>query len=268
MVDLMSPHPSIFLLTEVLKNPWYRTGNHYALFQISVLAATYALQFADAAKRVRMVSRYAEIALDHALDLFRECEARKYDPRFNDSVGSPISEVDVFTERARLVADAVAALVLSDRLGENDRAYARDLISGSIMPGCLWGQFVVPSMIVRHWAWRRLDATMTPEASLVSLCSAYLGAAERHSLPDNLTNAAPYYRFEEVIHSNTKGDLGVESDISQDDTRNHMSFGKAVFQMLALRNWKQSCKIFPTAFVLFHTHVKCPQNTNKERQQQ
>lgn len=233
---------SIFLLTEVLKSPWYRTANHYALFQISILATAYALQFADAAKRVAMVEAYAGIALAHAVDLVNECEERGFDPQYNDSVQSPLSEVDIFPERARLIADVVAALTLANRLGEIDRGYARKLISGSVMPGCLWGQFVIPSMIIRHWAWRRLDASMLPEQSLVSLFVAYIGAAENHSLPDQVTNAAPYYRFEEVLHSNSKGLLGIESDISQDDTRNHMYFGKAVLQMLALRNWKQSCK--------------------------
>lgn len=234
---------SIFLLSEILKTPWYRTQNHSALFQISVTSSVYALQFADVKKRAKLVENYAALALSHANDLISECKARDYDPNFNDHVAAPLNEIDIFVERARLIAEAASALVLANQIDTNDKAYFATLISGSIRPGCLWGQFVIPSLIVRYWAWRSLDATIQPDLALAALLSGYITAAENHRLPDQITNASPYYRFEEVIYQATNGQLGEESDISLDDTRRHMSFGKAIIQMMAIRNWKQNCKI-------------------------
>lgn len=235
---------SIFLLAEVLKSPWYRTENHHALFQISVIASVYALQFADVDKRLDLVRGYSDIALSHARDLVEECKRVEYASDANFAVRSPLSEVDVFSERGRLIAEVVSALVLSGRFELAEKAYLRELIAGSFHPGSYWGQFVVPSMIVRYWAWRRLDATLVPDRALLSILSGYMFSAEQHQLPDRISNASEYYRFEHVLHSITGGLIGEVSDISKDDTRNHMSFGRALLQMLALRNWKQSCKAF------------------------
>lgn len=262
--EMKSPEKSskvsnIFLLTEILKSPWYKTKNHYVLFQISIIAATYSLQFCSANNAIKLFHGYCGLILSHAQDLFEECRQLDYDPSNVYASRSPLSEVDIMIERARMIADVVACLVISGILEEKDRGFARAIIEGSIMPGCLWGQHTVPSLIVRHWAWRKLDARINPEMSMISLLSGYIMASENHHVPDRITNAAPYYNFDHVLHAVTNGVLGEESDITQDQTRYHMSFGKSLFYMLALRNLKQTCKaMWPRFSRMMHGSTEVP----------
>lgn len=189
-----------------------------------------------------LIKDYANLALLHGNDLINEAFNKDYDPKVNFAEQNPFTEVDIFSERARLIAEVAAAVVLSDDPQTIDEVFGAKIISGSFMRGSLWGQFPVPSIIVRYLAWRSLDASAAPDLSLVSLLTGYTMAAANHSLPNQITNAAPYYTYEEVLFTLSGGKFGIDSDVTLDNTKNQMSFGLSIMQMLALRNMKQSCK--------------------------
>jgi hypothetical protein len=233
---------SCLLLAEIIKNPWRQTQNHYALYQITVLAAVFCLRFADSESRRRIIETYLDHLRDHCVDLLNEAQARNFDPELIWGERDILAEIDIMTERARLVADCAATLVLSGgAILPSLRNYCRDLIASSFGPRSIWGHAAVPAGVVRVWALRRVDATLTPDRILYSLLLGLLHAA-RDKGGRGIGLPAPYYDFEACIHLHSNGVIGCETDIANDNMRHRAWFSRALFFMLAKRNLKRTCK--------------------------
>lgn len=250
---------STLLFTEVLKKPWRDQEDHYSQFLISVLAAVRCIPLADSSERLSIISDYVEVIAEHAEKLIDEAIEVGYDPSLTWARRSPLSEIDVMGERRRLIADAGAFLVLY-RGPEvvRQKAFLRTLLEASFGPNTLWGQGVVPSMLLRFWAFRKVDATLAPEHALLSILNGVLSAPKR---PGSalIANAPPYYRFEHVLHITSGGVVGEESNMKQDSSLNRSYFAKPIFLMVAKRNWKMTCKNFWRSFSnILHESVRIP----------
>ncbi|MBO9499963.1 MAG: hypothetical protein J7483_10955 [Novosphingobium sp.] len=234
---------SSFLMAEIVKAPWYRTDDHYSLYLITVIATVACGPLADSKDRQEIVSEYATVALNHCTSLIEEAQDAGFVPGEIWARGNPMAEFDIMQERQRRIADCAAVIVLADALmSDTSKAYIRDLIRKSFGANSLWGQAVIPSMILRYWALRRLEAGIGPDQLLVTICRSCISAASMRRAEQSGANAAPYYSFEEVLYQVTGGEVGIESSIAQDRASGRSYFAKPLFLMTAKRNWKQSCK--------------------------
>ncbi|USA40929.1 hypothetical protein [Pelagerythrobacter marinus] len=249
------------LFSEILKRPWRESEDHYSMFLISVLAAVRCIPLADRDDGTVLIAEYLEVAAEHANSLISEAIELGYDPKLTWAQRNPLAEVDIMIERRRLIADAGAFLVLFGvELSPEKRTYLRELLEYSFDPNTLWGQAVIPSMIVRYWAYRKLDATCKPDLALISVLRAVISAARRRDSA-LAANSPPYYRFDEVLYLTSGGIVGDKSDISRDIALNRSYFAKALFLMVAKRNWKQTCKnLWRVYSNLLHESVRVPDN--------
>ncbi len=247
---------SALLLGEIIKAPWYASENHYVLFQISTMLAIFCLRYADDVSRLAVIRAYDGVIVDHCRDLIQEAQERSFEAEFTWAQFSPLDEIDIMKERLRLVADVCATLVLSGaELSEADKAFVITTLGKSVPPGSIWGEGAIPSLIVRYWALRRLDPTVMPDQLLRGALIALVRAA-RHGEP---APPSPYYNFEECLYLYSGGQLGTESDIADDSSKNRSWFSFTLMQMLAKRNWKQTCRNAWQAFSkLLHERVDLP----------
>jgi len=252
---------AMLMVAEIAKAPWYDANNHYSLYVITVLAAIHGLRFADRPDRADRVAHYAGLALEHARDLMTEAESAGFDATRLWAARSPLGEFDVMRERGRLIGDAAAALFLAGDAADADRrGYAACVLRQTFEHPMLWGSAAVPAYIVRWWAMRRIDATRVPDrraaGALSALCSAATGKSEIQPL------AGPYYGFVDVwAWRNGLPNVG-DNAIFDDSFGRRGWFTRALMQMLAKRNWKQTCKaIWPSYSHLVHEEPDLPSET-------
>jgi hypothetical protein len=252
---------STLLFAEVLKWPWRQTGDHYSLYTISILAAMVCVPLADSDDRSELISDYLRVAAGHARSLLLDAEEVRYDPTLTWARTSPLSEIDIMHERRRLIGDASAFLLLHSGQSEvPNLVLLRKILSSSFGNRTLWGQGVIPSMLLRFWAFRRLDATLAPEIALLSVLHSTVAAASRKEC-SIIANAAPYYGFEEVLYLTSGGIVGTPSDILEDSSFKRSNFAKPLFLMAAKRNLKQTCKaLWRTYSNIMHDSLAIPED--------
>ncbi len=249
---------AMLMIAEIAKAPWYAANNHYALYAITVLAAVHGLRFADRADRAERLSLYAQLALEHARDLLAEAQTRDFDPGKVWAARSPLGEFDVMRDRGRMVGDAAAALFLGGSPLEREaRRYAADVLRKTFESPMLWGFAAVPAYIVRWWAMRNIDATQVPDLRFARTLQALCWAAEGKGQLQPL--AGPYYGFVDVW-AYRSGVRNIGDDAIFDDSFARQGwFSRAMMQMLAKRNWKQTCKrIWPAYSNLIHEDPDLP----------
>lgn len=232
---------AMLLVAEIAKAPWYATSNHYALHAITVLAAMHGLRFADQPARKTAVVNYASLALEHGHDLLSEARAVRFDPAKIWSEQDTLSEFDIMRERGRLVGDVAATLLLADATTDSgERAYAADVVRKTFEAPMMWGSACVPAFIIRWWAMARIDATQQPDRKFAQVLGAIIDAslsqAGRSPLP------GPYYGFLDVWAWISDIRYVGDDAIFEDNFSRRVWFGRAMLQMIAKRNWKQTSK--------------------------
>lgn len=230
---------ALLMVAEIIKAPWYGVNNHYALYVLTVLAAVQALRFADQPARLGMINAYAGLGLEHCRDLL--AEARNSSFQADRLWGDVMGEFDYLWERARLVADCAATLLLSgEALNDEDRASATDLVRKTLFAPMLWGYGAVPSFIARYWATCRVDAQKRVddafEEALRAILQSALGKAGRLPLP------GPYYGFEDAWAYSAKMPFIGDNTIFEDNFERRVWFALPMLHMMAKRNAKQACK--------------------------
>jgi hypothetical protein len=249
---------SLFLIAEIVKSPWYRTNNHFALYSISVIASTFALLFADSRPRRTLVEAYAALSLEHCADLLNEAQKRGFDPSKVWAESDPLSEFDILWERRRLVADAAATLVLARADGDVERASLARLLEQTCTAPKLWGLAAFPALITRTWARRRLNPTLAVEGDFARHLSALLSIQLGLS-PNRPPLASPYYGFEDVWADQFQMPFFTDNSIGRDNFARRAWGLRAAYYMLAKRNLKQTCKLLWGRFSkLIHEEPELP----------
>ncbi len=232
---------AVLLITEIIKSAWYKYENHYALYQITVIACVHALQFCDSLARLNSVQRYATLALDHCQSLMREAADRHYDPDKIWTEQDILAELDIQWERRRLVGDCAASLVLSSMPSDQyDADYAGRILEATFSKPMLWGYGAVPSLIQKYWALCKIRAGSNMDYRLGYAVISMLRATR-----SELAKAAPpgpYYSFEDVWAYMTNLSNFANQSIFDDSFHNRAWFAVAILYMLAKRNFKQTCK--------------------------
>jgi hypothetical protein len=253
---------ALLVVTEVVKAPWYVTDNHYALYLITVIASVQALRFADSAKRIATVTQYANLSLEHCVDLLEEAKRRRYDPDFAWPQRDMFAEADIMSERARLVGDCAATLVLSGAdAREYDQDYAAKIIEATVLRIYLWGFAAVPALIVRYWAACRVRAGAYVDHALAShLRQALDVTLER--VPEAKPLASPYYGFSDCWAYSNGIRFFADDRVFSDKFRRRAWFARAILFMLAKRNCKQTCKqLWPLFSQALHEDPSLPSDT-------
>ena len=249
---------SLLVVTEIAKSPWYSTENHYGLFTMTVLAAVYALRFADTKQRLEIVKRYTSLALEHAADLVNEAQKHDFDPGRTWAAEDMLSEYDIMSERRNLVGECAAVLALSENSEiAVDQDYAAELVEASYRTPQLWGQAAIPSLILRYWVTTRRPGVHLERAFAKQLEAILRACVD--TLPKTRPLPAPYYSFVDCWAF--RNDLPFFSDdgIFTDSFEGRTWFARPMLFMLAKRNWKQTCKlIWPTFTSVVHEDVDIP----------
>jgi hypothetical protein len=233
---------ALLLLAEIIKSPLYAAENHYGLYVTTVLASVYALRFADSTRRLRTVTRYSTLSLEHCADLIAEARADRFDPDLVWAQRDPLAEFDIMWERRRLVGDCTATLVLSGVEDPHyDKHYAAELVMATFLRPHLWGLAAVPALIVRYWAACRLHPGADTERHLAGQLRAIL-AASLGELPGVGPLASPYYGFIDCWAYSKQIPFLASDSIFADSMRHRIWFARPMLFMLAKRNCKQTCK--------------------------
>ncbi|MBI1406038.1 MAG: hypothetical protein GC145_07930 [Caulobacter sp.] len=249
---------AMLLVAEIAKAPWYAASNHYALYLITVLAAMHGLRFADQPARATAVAHYASLALEHAHDLLTEARAVGFNPAKVWSEQDTLSEFDIMWERGRLIGDVAATLLLAEATTDGgERRYAADVVRKTFEAPMFWGFAPVPAYIVRWWAMARIDPTRGPDRmfaqALGAIIDASLGRAGREPL------AGPYYGFVDVWAWMNEIRYVGDDGIFDDNFSRRAWFTRAMLQMIAKRNWKQTSKsLWPPYSRVVHEEPDLP----------
>jgi hypothetical protein len=233
---------ALLLLAEIIKSRLYEAENHYGLYVVTVLASVYALRFADSTKRLRTVTQYANLSLEHCADLIAEAQTSRFDSDLLWAQRDPLAEFDIMWERRRLVGDCAATLVLSGVENPHyDMHYAAKLVLATFLRPNLWGLAAVPALIVRYWAACQVHAGADTERHLAGLLRAIL-AASLGELPGVGPLASPYYGFIDCWAYSKQLPFFASDSIFADSMRRRIWFARPMLFMLAKRNRKQTCK--------------------------
>jgi len=250
---------SLLLIAEIIKSPWYAAQNHYGLYVVSVLASVHALRLSDTATRRASVTQYAELCIEHCLDLLAEAKERGFNPEEVWAERSVADELDVMYERRRLIGDCAATLVLSGKRDiDYDADYAKRLIEVTVLRPKLWGLGAVPAAIVRYWAACRVFADAKPDISFARQLDAIVvsGNEDRSSINPL---PSPYYSFTDCWALGKGIRYFADDWIFTESFQGRAWFARAMLFMLAKRNWKQTCKIlWPSFSRLVHEEPDLP----------
>lgn len=234
---------SVLLISEIAKTKWYEEDNHYALYQLTIIATMYVSRFVRGNKGRKAIARdYARLAEVHARDLLQEAQNALFDPFTIWMGGNPLSEVDIMWHRRNLIAECAAFLLMStsDEDGEYDRVYAREMVSASLAEPKLWGEGAIPSLIMRYWSvykWGGISAEFGLAAILKEMLSVSRGHVQK-----TLPLAGPYYDFTSCW-ARTQGVLWLaDPGILEDSFEERMWMARTILLMLAKRNMKGTCK--------------------------
>jgi hypothetical protein len=251
---------ALLLLAEIIKSPLYAVENHYGLYVATVLASVYALRFADSVKRLRTVTRYATLCLEHCADLIAEAQTSRFDPDLLWAQRDPLAEFDIMWERRRLVGDCAATLVLSGTEDPHcDERYAANLIGTTFLRPNLWGLAAVPALIVRYWAACRVHSGADTERHFGAQLRVILAASLGRLLPRVGPLASPYYGFIDCWAYSKQIPFFASDSIFADSMRNRIWFARPMLFMLAKRNFKQTCKaLWPPFSQVVHVEPDLP----------
>lgn len=249
---------ALLLVAEIIKAPWQAAANHFAMFVITVLAGVHALRFSDTPKRLAAAHQYADLALEHARDLLLEAQAAGFAADEVWSEFCPLDEIDVMSERGRLVALCAAILALrpDDDTPAEAAAYRDTLVSTSIQQPMLWGYGAVPSYLVRWLAYERRGGEKSPQL-LAQVLLELLKSAKRLNSLEPLPG--PYYDFTDAwawLH-----DVANVADkaIFEDNFERRVWFARSLLQILARRGAKAECQaIWPFYADLVHEEPALP----------
>jgi hypothetical protein len=258
----MAAITSILLLLEIMKSPWREKENHYSLFLISVLGLVHCLPLTKTKKSKTYLSAYEAVILRHAVDLLEDARNHGYDPDYVWGQRDLFSEIDMMSERRRLLADCAAAIIISGAEVESGLlSYSAQLISVSVDKPVLWGFGAVPAFIVRWWALNKLRVGIQSELTLAKTLNAVLRISDRRNSSVR-GMPAPYYSFEQCWPWwRDERNIG-DDQIFLDSFRSRVWFGRAMLFMLAKRNLKQICKrIWPDFSRQNHEEAELPGHT-------
>lgn len=234
---------STLLISEIAKAKWYEEDNHYALYQLTIVATMYVSRFVRENKgRKALVRDYARLAETHAQDLLREAQSTFFEPSTTWTGGDPLSEVDIMWHRRNLVAECAAFLLLAkpDEDDDYDRSYAREMAAASLAEPKLWGEGAIPSLIMRYWSgyeWGGISAEFGLAAILQHLMS-----VSRGKVQDAIPLASPYYDFTSCWARSQGAFWLADPGILEDSFDERMWTARTILLMLAKRNMKVTCK--------------------------
>jgi hypothetical protein len=250
---------ALLVIAEVVKAPWQAAANHYGLFSITVLASMHALLFCDAPARIDVAARYADLALEHARDLIAEAHASAFaaDEVWAEQI--PLDEIDFMAERGRLVADCAAILSLSGETAVPDdlRQYAKGLVATTVKTPLMWGFAVVPSSLLRWWAFEQSEDREVSAEYLEVVLGAMLERALR--IGGSNPMPGPYYSFLDVWAWNGGVANVADSAIFEDNFERRVWFARSLLQILARRGAKDRCKrLWPLYAQVVHEEAALP----------
>ncbi|MCD7059316.1 hypothetical protein [Pelagibacterium xiamenense] len=234
---------STLLISEIAKAKWYEEDNHYALYQLTIIATIYASRFVRGNKRRKAIVRgYVRLVESHAQDLMQEAQDAFFEPTTTWTGGDPLSEVDIMWHRRNLVAECAAFLLLSkpDEDSGYDRAYAREMVSASLAEPNLWGEGAIPSLIMRYWSvykWGGISAELGLADILRQLMSVSRGRVQ-----NTIPLASPYYDFSSCWARSQGAFWLADPRILEDSFDERMWMARTLLLMLAKRNMKVTCK--------------------------
>lgn len=248
---------ALLLMAEIAKSKWYDANNHFALYQLTVLAAVYASQFIRGQrKRKALVRDYAAVALSHATDLIVEAKNERFEPDTTWSAGNVLADVDIMWHRRNLVAECGAVLLLAhgDQSPILDVPYVRALIEASLDEPKLWGEGAIPSTLLRYWGIYRWGG-IALEYRLGGLLS-LLMSASREQLKNVQPPASPYYGFKSCWARAAAVPWMAEAGIFEESFVERTWTAKTLMYVLAKRNMKQTCKSLWSDFTyLLHESI-------------
>lgn len=246
------------LIAEIAKSKWYEANNHFALYQMTIIAAMFASKFiAKGKSRKNLVQNYASVALTHARDLLAEAQRDHFDPDEIWIVGDPLADVDVMWHRRNLIAECASVLLLAKEpeAHPTDVGFARKLIESSLEEPKIWGEGAIPSLILRYWAlypWGGIRG----EHRLAAILSRVL-AANRSQSPGTFPLAAPYYDFTSCWARSAGVPWMADAGIFQESFEDRIWTARVLLLMLAKRNLKVTCKaLWPAFSQLLHECVE------------
>jgi len=250
---------ALLVIAEVVKAPWQTAANHYGLFSITVLASVHALLFCDTAARLEIAARYADLAVEHAQDLIAEAQGSAFTADEVWAEQSPLDEIDFMAERARLVADCAAVLLIcgANEVPEAFARYAEGLVSTTLETPVMWGFAVLPSSLLRWWAFERSADRKTSNAALETV----LGAALERSLRmgGHPPLPGPYYSFLDVWAWSGSVANVADNAIYGDNFERRVWFARPLLQILARRGAKEACqRIWPLYAEVVHEEADLP----------
>jgi len=253
---------SALLISEIAKAKWYAEDNHYALYQLTIIATMYVSRFVRGnKKRKTLVRDYSRIAETHAQDLMREARSTLFEPSTTWTGGDPLSEVDIMWHRRNLIAECAAFLLMSqpDDVSDFDHAYAREMVSASLIEPKLWGEGAIPSLIMRYWSVQRWGG-MSTEVDLAAILQQLLSVSRGHQ-QNTMPLASPYYDFTSCWARSQGAFWLADPGILEDSFDERMWMARTILLMLAKRNMKVTCKqLWPDFSHILHESMSITPN--------
>lgn len=232
------------VISQILKRPWEAAGNHYALFQHSVVQAVRVLPLMATGKRSReVVQHLCESVLDHAEDLIAECVSAGFEPDKVWSDGDFMGEQPIMLERRALIAQAAATLLLSPRRERLDDAVATKaaaIVAESFPNTSFWGEAAIVGQIVLYFALCKLGAPAEVRLPLAETLRTLCEWNGRHS--ENQPLPSFYYSFEQVWRFNNDIRYTGEDDLFNDSFVGRASTSRALMLLLAAAGEKTICQ--------------------------
>jgi hypothetical protein len=186
-------------------------------------------------RRVRQLYKLLREDLFDLIAAFAEGIALRFEnrPFLNRNI---LDEFGIYHTRKILVCSLVAVHMHEMNAAVSDAV--RKLVLRDINYPFLVGERLVPAFLALFWAKDRFTGTISSDRELVSLLYAIINSAEMGVL------LSSYYSIEEMALWRYKLYLGREwHEIDRDNRTRVSQFANSIFAMLALRNWKQTCKL-------------------------
>jgi hypothetical protein len=246
---------SAAILTAVSLNQFALEKNHYAIISAWVLYSAYVIGACD---RFNYSFRNnAKKAIDiTVMSIFITLSNLCEEIRNRDEMIEGMAFVDNFVLKWRftLVVGLMALYFIwcenEEWPKEEQREFLLKFLPKEFKDLLLWGEGVIPQLLILIWYLRANDATIRPDHLLANLL---WNVVSMNTLNKLQPLASPYYCYDDILEYNLRGFLGLKEDPFKGESfKNSSFFAEGLLHLLVRTNLKQTCKnIWPNYSKLF-----------------